>query len=61
MGKMQQDVFEEIKYRLVKPPVLHMPNNIGQFPLYSDTSKFVHGKCTVANTEWKTKINCIHK
>ena len=25
-GKEQQDSFEEIKLRLVKPPVLHMPN-----------------------------------
>ena len=25
-GKEQQDSFEEIKLRLIKPPVLHMPN-----------------------------------
>ena len=25
-GKEQQDSFEEIKCRLIKPPVLHMPN-----------------------------------
>ena len=25
-GKEQQDAFEEIKCRLIKPPVLHMPN-----------------------------------
>ena len=39
-GKEQQDSFQEIKHRLVKPPVLHMPNTTGRFHLYSDTSKF---------------------
>ena len=38
-GKEQQDYFGEIKHRLVKPPVLHMPNATGRFHLYSDTSK----------------------
>ena len=36
----QQDFFEEIKCRLMKPPVLHMPNKTGRFHSYSDTSKF---------------------
>ena len=40
-GKEQQDSFIEIKCRLVKPPVLHMPNKSGRFHLYSDTSKYV--------------------
>ena len=39
-GKEQQDSFIEIKHRLVKPPVLHMPNKTGRFHLYSDTSKY---------------------
>ena len=30
----------EIKHRLTRPPVLHMPNKTGRFHLYSDTSKF---------------------
>ena len=42
-GKEQQDSFEEIKCRLVKPPVLHMPNTTGRFHLDSDTSKFATG------------------
>ena len=41
-GKEQQEAFGEIK-RLVKAPVLHMPNHEGQFHLYSDTSKFAAG------------------
>ena len=40
-GKEQQDSFVEIKCRLVKPPVLHVPNKTGRFHLYSDTSKYV--------------------
>ena len=42
-GKEQQDSFEEIKCRLIKSPVLHMPNKTGRFHLYSDTSKFATG------------------
>ena len=42
-GKEQHDSFEEMKRRLIKPPVLHMPNKTGRFHLYSDTSKFTTG------------------
>ena len=38
-GKEKQDSFKEIKCRLIRPPVLHMPNKTGRFHLYSDTSK----------------------
>ena len=41
--KEQQDFFEEIKHRLIKPPVLHMPNTTVRFHLNSDTSKFATG------------------
>ena len=41
--KEQQDSFKEIKCRLIKPPVLHMPNKTDRFHLYSDTSKFAAG------------------
>ena len=42
-GKEQQDSFEEIKCRLIRSPILHMPNMTGRFHLYSDTSKFTTG------------------
>ena len=42
-GEEKQDSFIEIKCRLVKPPVLHMPNKTGRFHLYSDKSKYVTG------------------
>ena len=39
----QQQAFDEIKCRLQRPPVLHLPDRHGQFQLYSDTSKFATG------------------
>ena len=42
-GKEQQDSFEEIKCRLMRSPVLHMPIKTGRFHLHSDTSKFTTG------------------
>ena len=42
-GKEQQQAFDEIKHRLQRPPVLHLPNRHGRFQLYSDTSKFATG------------------
>ena len=39
----QQKAFDEIKCRLQRPPVLHLPNRYGRFQLYSDTSKFATG------------------
>ena len=39
-GEEQQIALEEIKCRLIRPPVLHLPNSTGRFHLYSDTSKF---------------------
>ena len=35
--------FDEIKHRLQRPPVLHLPDRHGCFQLYSDTSKFATG------------------
>ena len=55
-GKEQQDSFEEIKHRLIKPPVLHMPNETGRFHLYSDTSKFVIGSALYQIQNGKPKL-----
>ena len=33
----QQTAFEEMKSRLQKPPILHLPDEKGRFHLYSDT------------------------
>ena len=41
--KEEQKAFDEIKHRLQRPPVLHLPNRHGWFILYSDTSKFSTG------------------
>ena len=42
-GEEQLQAFDEIKRRLVKLPVLHLPDNKCRFYLYSDTSKFATG------------------
>ena len=42
-GDEQQKAFDEVKSRLLKPPVLSMPNKRGRFLLYSDTSKYAIG------------------
>ena len=41
--KEQQQAFDEIKHRLQRPPVLHLPNRHGCFQLYYDNSKFATG------------------
>ena len=42
-GKEQQIAFEEIKCRLIRTPVLYLPNSMGRFNLYMDRSKFSMG------------------
>ena len=34
-GIEQQNAFDEVNQRLQKPPVLHMPDKVGRFQLYS--------------------------
>ena len=55
-GKEQEDSFEEIKHRLINPPVLHMPNTTGRFHLYSDTSKFATGSVLYQIQNSKPKL-----
>ena len=55
-GREQQDSFEEIKHRLIKPPVLHMLNTTGRFHLYSETSKFVTGSALYQIQNGKPKL-----
>ena len=55
-GKEQQDSFEEIKCRVVKPPALHMPNKTGRFHLYLDTSKFAPGSSLYQIQNGKPKL-----
>ena len=55
-GKEQQDSFEEIKCRLIRLPVLHMPNKTGRFHLYSDTSKFATGSALYEIQNGKPKL-----
>ena len=55
-GKEQQDSFMEIKQRLMKPPVLHMPNETGRILLYSDTSKFATGSALYQIQGGKPKL-----
>ena len=55
-GKEQQDAFEEIKQRLQKPPVLHLPDKIGRFQLYSDTSKYATGSALYQIQNGKPKL-----
>ena len=55
-GKEQQEAFEEIKRRLVRAPVLHMPNCEGRFHLYSDSSKFAAGSALYQIQNGKPKL-----
>ena len=55
-GKEQQDSFEEIKCRLIKLPVLHIPNETVRFHLYSDTSKLATGSTLYQIQNGKPKL-----
>ena len=52
----EQDSFEEIKCRLIRRTVLHMPNMPGRFHLYSDTSKFATGSALYQIQNGKPKL-----
>ena len=66
-GEKQQIAYEEIKRRLIKPPVIHLPDNQGRFYLYADASKFAMGsalyqiqngkpKCIASASKRLTKV-----
>ena len=52
----QQTTFEEIKSRLQKPPILHLPDGKGRFHLYSDTSKYATGSALYQIQNGKLKL-----
>ena len=52
----EQDSFDEIKCRLIKPAVLHMPNTTGRLHLYSGTSKFATGSVLYQIQNGKPKL-----
>ena len=49
-------MFEEIKQRLQKAPVLHMPDKVRRFQLYSDTSKYATGSALYQIQNGKHKL-----
>ena len=55
-GVEQHIAFDEIKQRLQKPPVLHMPDKIGRFQLYSDTRKYAMGSVLYQIQNGKPKL-----
>ena len=55
-GKEWHDSFIEIKHRLVKLPVLHMPNKSDRFHLYSDTSKYATNSALYQIQSGKPKL-----
>ena len=61
-GDEQQKAFDEIKSRLLKPPILSMPDRRGIFLLYSDTSKFATGSALYQVQDGKPNlIACVSK
>ena len=55
-GDEQQKTFDEIKSRLLKPPILSMPDRRGRFLLYSDTSKCATGSALYLVQDGKPKL-----
>ena len=55
-GEEQWIAFEEIKCRLIRPPVLHLPYSKGRSHLYSDTSKFAMGSALNQIQHGKPKL-----
>ena len=56
MGKEQEEAYEDIKQRILKAPVLHMPNHEGRFHLYSDMGTFAAGSALYQIQNGKPKL-----
>ena len=54
--KEQQKAFDEIKKRMLKPPVFSMPNRKGRFILYSDTSKIATGSALYQHQDGQPRL-----
>ena len=55
-GREQQEVFEDIKHRLIKAPILHTLKSEGRFCLHSDMSKFATGSALYQIQNGKPKL-----
>ena len=55
-AQVQQVEFEEIKNRLQKQPILHLPDSKGRLHLYSDTSKYAAGSTLYQIQNGKPKL-----
>ena len=55
-GDEQQEAFDEIKSRFLKPPILSMPDKRGRFLLCSDTSKYTTGSTLYQVKDGKPKL-----
>ena len=56
LGDEQQKAFNEIKNRLLNPPIFSMPDKRGRFLLYSDTSKYDTGSALYQVQDGKPKL-----
>ena len=54
--KEQEEAFDEIKKRMLKPPVLSMPKRKGRFILYLDTSKIATGSMLYQHQDGKPTL-----
>ena len=55
----QQKAFDEIKCRLQRPPVLHLPDRHGHFNCIQTLVSLPLVVCTVSNSKWTAKAHCI--
>ena len=58
-GEEKQIAFDEMKRGLIRPLVLHLPDNKGRFHLYSYTSKFATGSALYQIQNGKPQVNSL--